>query len=214
MMKLAKITESIPYLDKHYKLANMRGYIWDRTIPLLKKYFFLGSGPDTFIIAFPNNDLVGMYNSGHTNELITKPHCMYLQVGVQTGVPSLIALLVFFGWYLIDSLRIYWRCHYSEYMTYLGVGIFAAVIGYLILSLTNDSCVALSPIFYTLIGIGLGINHKIRKDMEFVFIKKTTPDEKTETATKSSTTTTKTSTAKEKNENNNNSKNNKKKKKK
>lgn len=63
-------------------------------------------------------------------------------------------------------------------MTYLGVGIFAAVIGYLILSLTNDSCVALSPIFYTLIGIGLGINHKIRKDMEFVFIKKTTPDEK------------------------------------
>lgn len=214
MMKLAKITESIPYLDKHYKLANMRGYIWDRTIPLLKKYFFLGSGPDTFIIAFPNNDLVGMYNSGHTNELITKPHCMYLQVGVQTGVPSLIALLVFFGWYLIDSLRIYWRCHYSEYMTYLGVGIFAAVIGYLILSLTNDSCVALSPIFYTLIGIGLGINHKIRKDMEFVFVKKTTPDEKTETATKSSTTTTKTSTAKEKNKTNNNSKNNKKKKKK
>lgn len=165
MMKLATITESIPYLDNHYKLANMRGWIWNRTIPLLKKYFFLGSGPDTFIIAFPNSDLVGLYNSGHINEIITKPHCMYLQIGVQTGVISLVALLIFFGWYLVDSLRLYWKCHYSEYMTLVGVGIFAAVIGYLILGLTNDSCVALSPIFYTLLGIGLGINHKIRTDM-------------------------------------------------
>lgn len=186
MMKLAKITDSVSYLDKHYKLANMRGYIWDRTIPLLKKYFFLGSGPDTFIIAFPNNDLVGMYNSGHLNEIITKPHCMYLQVGVQTGVISLIALLVFLGWYLIDSLIIFWRCHYSEYMTFIGVGIFGSVIGYLILSLTNDSCVALSPIFYTLIGIGLGINYKIRKEMTYVFDKpvaEATPSEQPEQQT-------------------------------
>lgn len=165
MMKLAKIKETVPFLEKHYRLANMRGYIWARTIPLLKKYFFLGSGPDTFIIAFPNSDLVGLYNSGHVNEIITKPHCMYLQVGVQTGVISLIALLTFFGWYLIDSLLLYWKCNYSQYMAFAGVGIFTAVIGYLILCLTNDSCVAISPIFYTLLGIGMGINHKIRKDM-------------------------------------------------
>ncbi len=111
MMKLAKITDKdrVNYLEKRYKLANMRGYLWSRTIPLLKKYFFLGSGPDTFIIAFPNDDLVGLYNSGHINEIITKPHCMYLQVGVQTGVISLLALLFFFGWYLIDCLLIYWH---------------------------------------------------------------------------------------------------------
>ncbi len=164
LMKLAKIKDSdkIPYLESHYRLANMRGYIWARTIPLLKKYFFLGSGPDTFIIAFPNDDLVGMYNSGHVNEIITKPHCMYLQVGVQTGVISLIALLVFFGWYLISSLAIYWKNDYSTYSAFIGVSIFVSVIGYLILGLTNDSCVALSPIFYTLLGIGLGINHKLK----------------------------------------------------
>jgi hypothetical protein len=170
IMKLATITESVSYLDKHYSLANMRGYIWDRTIPLLKKYFFLGSGPDTFIIAFPNSDLVGLYNSGHNNEIITKPHCMYLQVGVQTGVISLIALLIFFGWYLIDSLRLYWRCQYNQYLPLIGVGIFCAVIGYLILGLTNDSCIAISPIFYTLLGTGLGINHKIRTELAEVCI--------------------------------------------
>lgn len=164
LMKLYSPEETVPYLEEHYQLANNRGFIWARTIPLLKKYFFLGSGPDTFIIAFPNNDLVGLYNSGHDNEIITKPHCMYLQVGVQTGVISLIALLVFFGWYLIDSLRIYWKNKYTEYLSFIGVGIFVAVIGYLILSLTNDSCVAISPIFYTLIGMGLGINYKIKSD--------------------------------------------------
>lgn len=165
LMKLAKITDKIPYLEDHYRLANMRGYIWARSIPLLKKYFFLGSGPDTFIIAFPNNDMVGMYNSGHINEIITKPHNMYLQVGVQTGVISLIALLIFWGWYLIDSLLIYWKNNYTEYIALIGVGIFAAVIGYLILCLTNDSCVAISPIFFSLLGMGLGINHKIRMEM-------------------------------------------------
>lgn len=165
MMKLAKITDTVPYLEEHYSLANMRGYIWARTIPLLKKYIFLGSGPDTFIIAFPNNDLVGMYNSNHINEIITKPHCMYLQVGVQTGVLSLIALLTFFGWYLIDSLLIYWKNDYKEYLSFVGVGIFTAVIGYLILCLTNDSCVAIAPIFYGLIGIGLATNHKLRLEM-------------------------------------------------
>lgn len=165
LMKLAKITDTVPYLEDHYMLANKRGYIWARTIPLLKKYILLGSGPDTFIIAYPNNDLVGMYNSAHINEIITKPHCMYLQVGVQTGVLSLIALLIFFGWYLIDSLLIYWKSNYKDYLSFVGVGIFTAVIGYLILCLTNDSCVAISPIFFALLGIGMGINHKLRLEM-------------------------------------------------
>lgn len=165
LMKLYQVTETVPYLEDHYHLANNRGYIWARTLPLLKKYFFLGSGPDTFIIAYPNNDLVGLYNSGHVNEIITKPHCMYLQVGVQTGVISLLALLVFFGWYLIDSLRIYWKNNYTEYLSFIGVSLFTAVIGYLILCLTNDSCIAISPIFYALIGMGLGINYKIKSDM-------------------------------------------------
>ena len=186
LMKLAKITDTVPYLEEHYQLANKRGYIWARTIPLLKKYFFLGSGPDTFIIAFPNNDLVGMTNSNHINEIITKPHCMYLQVGVQTGVLSLLALLIFFGWYLIDCLRIYWKNNYTEYLSLIGVGIFAAVIGYLILSLTNDSCVAVSPIFYALLGMGLGINHKIKSEMpKPVAVKATNASSKNTEAKKS-----------------------------
>lgn len=149
------------FLEKNYLLANKRGYIWARTLPLLKKYFLLGSGPDTFVIAYPNGDLVGLFNSGHDNEIITRPHCMYLQIGTQTGVPSLIAFLVFFGWYLIRSLRLYWKQDYDGYMPKLGMAIMVSVLGYLILGLTNDSCIVTSPIFFTLVGMGLGINRYV-----------------------------------------------------
>ncbi len=165
LMKLTQQEKTWSFLENHYSFANKRGYIWARTLPLLKKYFLLGSGPDTFIIAFPNHDLVGLCNSGHLNEIITKPHCMYLQVAVQTGIPSLIALLVFFGWYLVSSIKLYWNNSYKDYLSLVGVGIFACVTGYLILALTNDSCVAVSPIFYGIIGMGLGVNYSVKASL-------------------------------------------------
>ncbi|MEE3392594.1 MAG: O-antigen ligase family protein [Lachnospiraceae bacterium] len=162
--KLKRHSNNVPFLKDHFKFANMRGYIWARTIPLLKKYFLFGSGPDTFIIAFPNDDVVGLNNSGHVNEIITKPHEFYLQVGVQTGVPSLIALLVLFIWYIIDSFRCYWSSRYDDKdgIAFLGAGYMAGVIGYLFHALTNDSCTATAPIFWCALGIGLGINHFVR----------------------------------------------------
>lgn len=160
---IKKEHDGVKFLDERYHLANGRGYIWSRTLPLLKKYFFLGSGPDTFIIAFPNDDVVGIYNSGHDGESITRPHCMYLQIAVQTGVPSLIAFLVFFGWYILRSLKLYWNADYSGYLPKLGLGVLASVIGYLILGITNDSCVAVAPIFFVLTGMGMGINYRLNK---------------------------------------------------
>ena len=156
--------KGIAFLEEHYHFANMRGYIWARTLPLLKKYFFLGSGPDTFIIAFPNDDLVGLYNSGHDGEIITRPHCMYLQIAAQTGVPSLLAFLIFWGWYMIGSIKLYWKQQYDGILPKIGVAILASVIGYLILGLTNDSCIAVSPIFFALGGMGLGINYHLTKE--------------------------------------------------
>src|SRR5690606_8579420 len=69
--------------------ASGRGYIWSRTLPLLKKHIILGSGADTYMIAFPQQDYVGLSNYGYGDQLVTKPHNLYLQVGVQTGLLSL-----------------------------------------------------------------------------------------------------------------------------
>ena len=164
--KLEKVEKGLQFFEDHYSLANNRGYIWAKTCLILKKYPLLGSGPDTFLIAFPNHDLVGIYNSGHGSEMITKPHCLYLQIAAQTGIPSLIAFLVFFGWYVVSGIRLYWREDYSSYMSKIGVAMLVSVIGYLIVGLTNDSCITVSPVFFVLTGMGLGINHYLRTEQK------------------------------------------------
>ena len=96
---------------------------WSRTLPLLKDNILLGTGPDTFLLAFPNDDYVAMSNGGYATELITKPHNMYLQIAVQTGVLSLICFLVFYFWYFFSSLRLYRKADKSKYLPLVGIGI-------------------------------------------------------------------------------------------
>lgn len=144
-------------------LATGRGYIWSRTIPLLKNYVLLGSGADTFSMAFPQQDYVGMYNAGFGGQLITRPHNMYLQIGVQSGVLSLIALLVFYGMYFISSLRLYIKGTFDNYFSRAGVSIFIGTIAYMIAGITNDSTITVAPVFWVLIGIGITVNYKLRK---------------------------------------------------
>lgn len=162
LVKLTKHPETTGYLATHERLASGRGYIWSKSLPLLKDYFLLGSGPDTFAIAFPNDDRVSMVNSGFASQLVTKPHCLYLQIAVQTGVLSLIAFIVFFGWYVVSSFRIYWKHDFQGYLPKFGVAVLTSVIGYLIMGLTNDSCITVAPIFFALAGMGLGINHALK----------------------------------------------------
>ncbi|MDO4167900.1 MAG: polymerase, partial [Eubacteriales bacterium] len=62
---------------------------------------------------------------------------------------------------------LYWKLQYDSYMAKMGVAVMVSVIGYLILGLTNDSCVAVSPIFFVLTGLGMGINrHLQQKDVK------------------------------------------------
>lgn len=135
-----------------------RGYIWSRTLPLLREHLFLGSGPDTFLLEFPQEDYLCMRANGFENQVITKPHSMYLQVGVQTGVLSLVCLLVFYVWYAIWSLRLY--CFRKLEMKEEGVGAAAFIgsIGYMISGISNDSMVVTAPVFWGMIGLGIAAN--------------------------------------------------------
>ena len=48
LFRMKKAKEGFSYLEKHYSLANNRGYIWAKTWNLLKAHPLLGTGPDTF----------------------------------------------------------------------------------------------------------------------------------------------------------------------
>lgn len=147
------------------RLASGRGFIWSKTIPLLKDNFFLGSGADTFTIEFPHNDYVARLNSGYYNTIITKPHNLYLQIGVQHGVLALICFLVICAWYILQSIKLYWKMDMSNKNHLFGVGLMLSVLGYLILGITNDSVVAIAPLFWMIIGLGFAVN-KINRNTE------------------------------------------------
>ena len=144
--------------------ASRRGFIWAKTIPMLKKYILLGSGADTFSIVFPQHDYVSLYNNGYGEQLISKPHCWYLQVAVQTGVLSLIALLVFYGMYFVQSIRLYSKKIMDSYLAQVGVAIFVGTIGYMVAGITNDSSITVAPVFWAVMGIGIAVNTMVKNE--------------------------------------------------
>ena len=149
--------------EEHQQTFSGRGYIWSRTIPLLKEHIFLGSGPDTFVLEYPQNDYLMMKKNGFGGQIMTKPHSWYLQVGVQTGVLSLLCLLVFYGWYAIESMRLYAFRKLSSQPEALGIAAFLGSIGFMISGISNDSMVVTSPVFWGVIGIGLAANFMVKK---------------------------------------------------
>ncbi len=162
---------SAPYVgfEGRERLASSRGYIWSRTIPMLKETIFIGHGPDTYALHFPNNDYVGKF-LGFTgsNTIVDKPHSMYLQSAVNTGVLSVIALLVLSGMYIVSSFKAYFfKRDYDDFIDTAGLGIFMAVLIYLFTGISNDSIVSVAPVFWTLLGIGFILNKKtIERDKE------------------------------------------------
>lgn len=147
------------------KLGSSRGYIWSRSIPLLKNTIIKGYGPDTFAIYFPQNDFKGkMYAyDGDMWQLVDKPHNLYLQTALSTGVISLIALLALFVIYIVKSISLYFKNEYNDFLSIAGVSIFAAVCGYLGAGMFNDSVVSVAPVFWIILGTGIAINHMISK---------------------------------------------------
>lgn len=164
---LTKLTEDTPSADfapltDKSSFASGRGYLWNKTIAILKDYILFGSGADTFTFAYPNDDFVDRYNNGYDNMFITKPHNMYLQIAVQTGMLSLICFLVFYFWYFISSIRIYFKQRLDRPLVITGFAIMLGTLGYMISGLANDSTVTVSPLYWAMLGAGIGINCRIR----------------------------------------------------
>lgn len=143
------------------KLASSRGYIWSRSLPLVKDTVLIGHGPDTFSAYFPQNDIKGkMYAyDGDMWQQVDKPHNLYLQIAINTGVLSLIAILALFIMYIVKSFKIYYNSSFKDFNSIAGLGIFVAVIGYLGAAIFNDSVVSVAPVFWVLLGMGISINN-------------------------------------------------------
>lgn len=150
--------ETIGFNGKE-KLASARGYIWSRSIPLLKDTLILGSGPDTFSFDFPQHDMLGkLYAYGTTNMIISKAHNLFLQIGLNNGVVALIAFVILIMVYIIDSFKLYALKNKYDEKQILGSILALSVIGYLFTGLFNDSVICVAPIFWIILGVGAAVN--------------------------------------------------------
>lgn len=155
-----------PYIgfEGKEKIGSMRGYIWSRSLPLLKKTMIIGFGPDTFLVKFPQGDILAKwYAYGTTNMTVDKPHNWYLQVGINQGMIALVALLALLLLYIIDSLSLYmFRREYNDTEVF-GIALLLGVIGYMGAGFFNDSVVSVAPIFWAMLGLGMGANYWVKK---------------------------------------------------
>ena len=137
----------------HITAGSGRGYIWSRTIPLLKNYLLIGSGADTFLMVFPHDDYAGKYSAKSAlNIIFDKPHSMYIQMLQGTGGVSLISFFVIIGIYLSQVIK-----SNREEKKLVSNAIAAGIIGFLTAGMFNDSSVCTMPIFYGILGMGVGI---------------------------------------------------------
>lgn len=148
------------------RLGSARGYIWSRSIPLIPGNLLVGSGPDTFVLNFPQNDFLGKYWAyGTTNMLVDKPHNLYLQIILGEGGIALLAFLAIMLLYLVDSIRLYALKKAYGPKQIFGAAVALGIVGYLAAGMFNDSVVSVAPVFWILLGVGIAVNLQNRREL-------------------------------------------------
>ena len=139
-----------------------RGYIWNRMIPALKKSIILGSGANTFIMEYPNDDYIAKIYLQSIGNYDVKAHNLYLQQFMENGLIALLLYLAFYAIYFVDSVKLFRKRELDSNESILAYGIFLGTLVYMIVSIANDSNVCTAPTFWGILGIGIGINQRIR----------------------------------------------------
>ncbi len=139
-------------LESFYSIATGRGYYWANSLPIIKNCIIVGHGLGTFGLCFNQTDFVGSLNThGTVYTLVDHPHNMYIQIAVQTGVISLISIAAICIISLICGVK---KIRVSEQIADKGllIGVFTAVLCFMVCSLTTDSMLTTTPIFCVLLG--------------------------------------------------------------
>jgi hypothetical protein len=149
------------------RLGSNRGYIWSRSIPLLKNNIIIGKGPDTFAMEFPQNDVVAKLRCfGNPYIIVDKPHNIYLQMAINTGVLSLLTVLVLVIFYIIQTISRLATRNDGVYIDIARIACVCAVIAYMAAGATTDSVVSVAPVFWIILGTGYGVNFITSKENE------------------------------------------------
>ncbi len=126
-------------LIKNEAVFSFRGYIWNRTLPLIGQRPLLGRGADSFALAFPQVDPIGRIGKyqGNPLMLVDKAHSLYLTLLVNFGLVGSLAYAALLALAFIKR---------NSYFS-------LALIGFLVAGIVNDSIIALQIIVFVLIAL-------------------------------------------------------------
>lgn len=145
-----------------------RGEIWDKALPLLPEYIFLGEGANMFITAYPQDDyLHNTYKWGWAiGSIDVKAHSLYIGNWIENGMAAFLCMMAFFAYYIYDgAVTVRTIDHKNEknrYISCVSAGMYTGCISYMITGLVNDSNVCTAPVFWTLLGISMALNRRCR----------------------------------------------------
>ena len=131
------------HLNFDDNFGTYRIFLWKRTIPLIKDYPLLGSGPDTFALRFMpiySEDIakIGPLTINDTAANI------YLTMIINLGIIGTIIYIAFLG------LQVYNGIKYKSSYSFV---LLCSMIAYMVSSFFNLSVVVISPLFWILMAI-------------------------------------------------------------
>ena len=122
------------------EMGSGRIHIWKNALKAFPNHPIIGSGPDTFRQAFPE-EAQGFMNAGYD-----KAHNEYLQILVCQGILGLLSYLVFLAGVLIKSVS-------KAFRNPLVMAVLAAFVGYCVQAVFNISLPIASQMLWVFAGL-------------------------------------------------------------
>lgn len=159
------------FKNKSYGFASYRGYIWSKTIPLLTETIVIGGGMDHFSLLFPNHGYASKARINKLGVIYNKPHSWYLQMGTESGVISLLCMIIMLLWVLIDGIKSVKANIFNSdisgengLLKILLIGLGVSFIGYCLMNILYDQMIVTAPIFWMIIGAYAGISNCLKEE--------------------------------------------------
>jgi hypothetical protein len=141
-------------VESNMYMLSRRGYVWHYSNELIKNNFIFGYGPDNLYYNFPQlNEHKSTYMPV---DLIDKPHNMYLQVILDTGIFGLIGFMILLVGMLLKSNKAI-DLESDMYKHTYFKALILLILAYMLQGIVNDNTIAVQSVVYMAMGIGASL---------------------------------------------------------